>query len=1059
MCSGRSLRCSLGIWLVAVCGAAGGGAHGSDEDLSAVPGDRLVQRLASTETRARAFHELCRRDNPKTEADFADFLERHYDPERIICPQGDGLPPLHVVVYGFAARSGYVGQLAYPCANLEILFPPAEGTCRMPNRRRLGLRIFASDGTMLWPFGKRGTLEPWGLVADINGDGLVERVDHETHPIGAKAGGADVLAVRVVRESAECLLAILFNWGEDEWDYRVTDEDRDGIYDIRLGTRNAEGITSRVTFRWDGVKRQFAATGDTGDGHYRILPVAGIAEEIARLKADGFSMPPDPEFDAKAANDVKWRFESVARRPASPPPEPRAPSPPYERGSIAGLSDDAIIEHMGPGRRSKPGGSVNRPRYVLPDGFWDLAPKHAALRYADANRSDAHRGRIDLAVDDRLGIVPPDCGWLIYTDMPDGSYVASAGHYFLRFDPRGSYFVSSVVRGGGVVFDHVVKNFPSYRFRFCPLAYSEARNLAQAIWWLKCVRSRSIEPKSLEIGRRNFSRSWGSRTFSSADGRGGVELWSATGEEAMRLFGRVRSGRVAEEWLDDFDSEVCLALVNRLMVEAFPERLGEAGQSFAQGKAHAVLGPQPAGAQYPHEEVAQLVPIVRRLFGLFEKGPGFVSAGIVGQAVAAAGDFACGELAPDLESIRDALAAAPMPIGGDVAALRDGVALALTQIEAAGDAEALGRWACSEEKGARWALQRLREIDPVRYARALEWWLEHSDPKWARQLFEELRGIDEARAREQVLAPTRRDDLVVSGFALLAKQEDVPAMEERVPEMLRAISHPDPDMREVVRGIDLLVPPDAPLRFRDPEIDRSLSRLLVLDPKQPRYAKERCGASAAAALARRGRAECFDAIAECYSASRDASVRPTFAGALALLARMDPGRFGPRLADTLRPQLSETNRNPHGAIWAAWAADLRLLRPEIVSIATSGPDDEENVQEGGFSTAPMAAARSHLAREVAMLWDAEDALSRAKLLVVFGQRNSVWSVRWPERRAMFKQAYRDAAGRLDPGERKELARFVDRVVPEDGSGPCPSCSLVHGEEKSYGAYVRRWIAP
>jgi hypothetical protein len=39
------------------------------------------------------------------------------------------------------------------------------------------------------------------------------------------------------------------NWGEDEWTYRLTDEDRDGISEIEAGPRGVSGLKPKAPSR------------------------------------------------------------------------------------------------------------------------------------------------------------------------------------------------------------------------------------------------------------------------------------------------------------------------------------------------------------------------------------------------------------------------------------------------------------------------------------------------------------------------------------------------------------------------------------------------------------------------------------------------------------------------------------------------------------------------------------------------------------------------------------------------------------------------------------------
>ena len=67
--------------------------------------------------------------------------------------------------------------------------------------------------------------------SENRGDGLVERADGEACGVeDVKSVG--VLHVCAVTPGLRPLLAVLYDWGEAEWSYRLTDPDHDGIMNL-----------------------------------------------------------------------------------------------------------------------------------------------------------------------------------------------------------------------------------------------------------------------------------------------------------------------------------------------------------------------------------------------------------------------------------------------------------------------------------------------------------------------------------------------------------------------------------------------------------------------------------------------------------------------------------------------------------------------------------------------------------------------------------------------------------------------------------------------------------
>ena len=83
-----------------------------------------------------------------------------------------------------------------------------------------------------------------------------------------------------------------------------------------------------------------------------------------------------------------------------PSRNPDGLSKPYRYVSLKGLSDEEIVAFMREGRRLYDLERAARPRNRVPEGFWTMDPRAAALALVEANRSEAHRGRYRIEIED-----------------------------------------------------------------------------------------------------------------------------------------------------------------------------------------------------------------------------------------------------------------------------------------------------------------------------------------------------------------------------------------------------------------------------------------------------------------------------------------------------------------------------------------------------------------------------------------------------------------------------------------------------------------------------------
>ncbi len=1003
-------------------------------DFTSLPGSKLVDLLAHSPTASRAFHELWNRNNPSNQLDFASFESKHYAPDVIVCPQENGEPPLTLVLYGFLPRERFSSDPRYETPRPEELFGP-KGNHLPPRPWDLpAIAVYTADGREIEPFGGDNCLDPPGRIADLNGDGLVERADHANcHVPGISS--VSVLEVAGVAPTLRPLLTVLFNWGADEWTYRFADADNNGILEIELGPKTRRGMTPKTTYSWDPESRTYVGPDGAPGDHFRRLNTSTDAfDHFDRLKAENLSFPPDPDYeDPKRMPECPWERRGMVK------PNPEDLSRPYRYASLQNLSSDELLHYMGGGRNARDLEQSTILSNHVPSTFWSLPPKEAAFTFAHGNRYPIHRDLYALAIDDRDGQSPPDTCSIAVSQIHNKSYSDVDTHYFLRVDPERSYLAYSRPENGSGMFFSLGESQPTFDFRLCELDYADARHIAHVLWWLDRVRSHRDNPPD----------TFGS-TMSTADGRTSLDFRSADGSLLFRRDGTLWSDHIAERWQEDYSPEVFLNLADHLFYRSLRDRLGERWS-----------------AQTP-----DLPPLTASLLNLFTPDQTSLSLAIARDAIRAAGEAAdpsheaplaallaqIPDLPPkrtrqdieaELEPLKDLLPSDPdwassQPLkdrlhdelfasyrdtgANDFHSLQSAIELSLRQIRSAHDLDTLHTWARTDEPGADWAIRRLRHLDHDRYVETLEWWVHHSTSHRARHAFNLLARENSTRAGETAAEPSvaTRDDLAAAAFTQLARATDMPDGPPRIEALIRVALSTNSDWKERGRAIDLLAPPDQPLKYPDPEIDETLLRLM-----DPALADETINftlGKACLALARRGRTNTFDSMADTLVSLEDPSVYPYVLQALVQLAQLDPARFHPRLADLLRPQFRHTNQSIPELLMAVWIADLRELQPDIERIATSGPDDYESERAHSCGGHPSDVDdRFHLARKIASLWNEEDPATKARLLLAFGfhQAPKLSVNPRPEQTFRMETELSRLSPTLSPDHRRQVTEFIE----------------------------------
>jgi hypothetical protein len=695
----------------------------------------------------------------------------------------------------------------------------------------------------------------------------------------------------------------------------------------------------------------------------------------------------------------------------------------------------------------------------LPENFWGIDPKSAALALVDANRTEYHRAHYQIAIDDRDKAEPPTRCSIMFEAASPRDYEAVERHYFLKVDPDDSYLALAGSSSGGVVFYNAVFDQPVFDMRICPLSYDDARKVAQVIWWLDRVRSRIVRTDS----RNNISGS-------SADWSGHVIM--RVQDRAVIDDAKVLAGRTG-----DYKPETFVSFADFLISNALPARLGKQWSQFEPTEQRPSELRQESAPEYTAAERKRLRGFSERFLSWFNPQQERISFSIVTVAAQFAGSFGIVADASRLHEIEVALPPPAPPkrsfdqvradqdklpwpfdvknpkerkrverqraaldaerdaiyyedVSGSPDLLRKALVSSQRKLETAGNLERLSALAISNSPEQQWALQCLAEVDRKRYADALESWVRKARGNWPRQFFAELVRVDPARAATiaREIPPDKIEPLTISGFLLLQKAGALTDENLRVATIIKILHNPKSGWEERDRAIEALVPPNEPQRYPSTDIDGALLKLF--DPEQFDEKMTFTRDHACQALALRGRTEYFERIAEQLEKNRDSLSFGYILEALTLLAQRDPARFNPRLAAIIKPHLSHTNSSVPELLWAIWGADVRQLQSDVEHLATHDPDEYQDIKASSSGgNASDVTGRFHLARKIASLWSETDPLTEARLLVAFGasEAEELFRNPHPERLARLKTEMNRIADKL-PAEQKDGLRKLATAI-------------------------------
>lgn len=931
----------------------------------------------------------------------------------VSCPQGNGGGFLQVVLVDYGEMVFPDHQLPgdYATDGLDELFPPAKRelvdktTLSGPGLERLEkylITIFGPDGREIRAFGGNNMISS-GYLTDFNHDGITDRLDPTNYGVD---DGLDVqvLELQSVEREPKPILNVLFNWHPrrndkaDVWDYECFDDNGDGLIEIGFGPKNSDR-RREVVFRWDPASATYKAAGLDRQPHIRVLANTGYEKQLVwqQLKeikvTGGLSYPllaTEPE-KPKAAENV------------SGPPRP------YQFQSLKGRGDDEIASAMGGKPATDATHPADAPDTHLPEGFWEMDPKAAALALVEANRTPAHRKLVRIAIDDRNQIHPPAAGWMVHDFKSSTCYVSSTSLTVLRFGIEKPYVFHADSSMNGFVGANPLADRAGHALRLIPVSKDEARFLSETLFWLDRIRSRSSRE----------DRFGGGGMSSTADGTGRLDF-HAENQEPRRMKGTRWHGlSLASRWTDDYDQNTCINFADYLLTDALPKHLKDRWNAITPPEHRSLVTPltdrlKPRENSDARDELAFIVQSALKRHRT-DPWPAVALALLVNFA----GDSGLTWTLTDLEELDGQL---PPPsreemefrkleirfkgqfsppddpdgkkqweryqvLIGQMAydvpcQLREPLPRAIKQLRAIFQPGPLIKMAAGNDASATWALQQLQIHHPEAYADILIANFQAADPRSRSMIFATLAAAYPAGAKllRDTLTEQQIADLAIPLAEFEQKQE--PALATlRIPELLEIAKDAagTRDYSERGPAIELL----SAMSLDETQLAK-FEELLLAELKSPQRRPFNISILSwitAAVIKLPDRDRHWDVLVAGSDKAAEFGEFYQFLDALSTLALAKPDPRMAQLVDFVRPCFTEHGGMMNDLFATALALDLRGLAPEIARFASSGPEVEEGKCATGWGGGFKGPGneRYHLARNVTALWSEPDADTLAKM--------------------------------------------------------------------------------
>lgn len=356
--------------------------------------------------------------------------------------------------------------------------------------------------------------------------------------------------------------------------------------------------------------------------------------------------------------------------------------------------------------------------------------------------------------------------------------------------------------------------------------------------------------------------------------------------------------------------------------------------------------------------------------------------------------------------------------------LRNTLPVVRRKLAARDDVAALKTWALAHGPEAAWAMRRLRELDLGAYVDVLSTDLlkltSADEVPTAVALFEELCDADinaATRLLPQMKGKAREACAVIA--------PPVVGIETDVDHLVAVLADPKTGDQGKRTVIDKLVPPDDPMRHRDPRIEKAL--LKEMKDQAGEFAGT--GRMAAEALTKRDGAirhwEAFNAFHQKEIAlnldANDYLCR--------LVSGSNNGQHLDECRTLLVKQLHHTNSALNPVFAAIYVLNLRDTASELERVATfDGTDVEGREARTAGGQAHAVTGRFHLPRQILAVWNEPDPTTITRMLIA-------WSVHHASEKGLFRDRVEAQVNTTlaTPGvDRAAIREFLDWCVKSAG---------------------------
>lgn len=937
------------------------------------------------------------------------------------CPQSDGSADIHLLLaekdYNF--KSSYQSPDEYDNKDIEELFrtgPNDLSTHNIPATLDPSLTpindsvviAFDSDGQEIRPFGGNNLINH-GYVFDFNRDGILERADSTNYRIKQAEGDSiESFKLSTVEREPHTLLEVIFNWHSrqaddtNDWTFSCFDEEGDGFVEIAFGPENAstDEERRRFIFRWDDQAQRYVTGKIPDQAHIRIVEPDETYASIA--ESGGLRYPlteagVDEEDPFNRDKDTRSKEQT-----------------PFVYQSLKGADDDELAAFFLGKRKRDPhfDGPEDTVPNQIPEGLWELPPKQAALALADANRSASHRTKWQIAIDDREGVKPPSSGWLVHNWSSSGCYSLSTHLIAVNFGVENPVLVVLEYNSIGVVGRNRWADQPAHAARYITLQPTEARFLADTIFWLDRVRAWSPASHDDDL----YSGS------STADGFASTDLLPAGAPPYQIAASTVwATSSISRHWQGAYDRAIFINLTEQLLGRGLQSYLGNRWKVAPELEPHSLTTPT---AQRLKERVDGngRQQLEETLDAILKHGP---PPQVIRELARTAGQESLIGLQPALDELLASLPARNEEdrefqelkhrfredhfgarLQGErkddadarkrledlrskrrfdrANVLRATLTEATTKLTLAQNTASLIQAVVDESPQATWSLQQLRRTDIDAWADLVSEGFSDADLEERRRIFETLAAGHPTRARKLAtrFSPKQKEALILElhQFHLEHAKE---LLEEDTPILLELVRDRTHDFSR--RGTAMLFLADCSLSAAQHDELHSLLVKEINDPHSEGLWNTR--SEAIRSLAKLpGTPEDIELISSLpshgydgFSAAIDAvmALGPEGTERTEALSAIIRARFqgNPERADGMMNDVFMT----------ALALDLRELSEEIQSFATESPA----VQDGGYSNSASTAFkgpkghRYHIARETTSLWAEQDPVTLGRMWIFF----------------------------------------------------------------------------